>query len=382
MFSRCEPDLGRHTTIKPKAAMASAMFLTAAHHGATLIIDAIDPVGTMDERVYQQIGEVYAQQIPYEPYLKQGNMIEDIGLYYSMKSKPVIYNPLSNHDGALFAAETLIRNNLCFGATSGCLDISRYKTLVVPCPGKEDAFDNERLIEYVKNGGRLYFSGTGDPGLLKAFFGAECEGYTKERITYIAPNEKCPEAFGWFNQKYPLQFEGSAPKVGGIDPEDVLATVTLPYTRQDVIEFASIHSNPPGIATSLPAVAAKQYGKGQVLWSAFPIECRRTAEYKQAFYLLLTKVLKPEQTFVSDAPCDVEVTGFALEDGIQINAVLLNENDRARRVEDFSVSVRCEKCPQQVKILPERQSVPFRYEDGMVSFTVSGLHMFAMYEIR
>lgn len=382
MFSRCEPDLGMHTTIKPEDAMASAMFITAAHHGATLIIDAIDPVGTMDERVYQQIGDVFARQIPYEPYLGQGEMIDDIGLYYSMKSKPVIYNPLSNHDGALFAAETLIRNNLCFGVTSGCMDIDRYKTLIVPCPGIEDTYDNERLIKYVENGGKLYFSGIRDPGLLKAFFGAECKGYTEERITYIAPNGRYPEGFGWFNQKYPLQFCGNAPKVKGIDPKDVIATVTLPYTKQDVVAFASIHSNPPGIPTELPAVAVKQYGRGTVLWSAFPIECRRTAGYMHAFYLLISNVLKPEQMITSDAPQDVEVIGFQLEDAIQINVVQLNEAEKARYVEDFPVSVKCNPCPQQVTLLPGRQSVPFRYEDGTVSFTVSGLHIFAMYEVR
>ena len=61
MFSTCEPGLHYHTALKSKDTMRSSMFLTAAHHGATLMIDAIDPVGTMDERVYEQIGEVFAE---------------------------------------------------------------------------------------------------------------------------------------------------------------------------------------------------------------------------------------------------------------------------------------------------------------------------------
>lgn len=381
MFSRCEPNLGMHTTLKPKDVMLSAMFMTAAHHGATLIIDAIDPVGTLDERVYEQIGEVFERQIPYELYLSEGDMIEDIGLYYSLKSKLVEYNPLSNHDGALFAAETLIRNNFCFGVTNAAIDISKYDTLILPCPGEEDDCDKERIAEYVRNGGKLYFSGTGNHEFLKEFLGAECAGYTEERIVYIAPNEKCPEAFGRFNQKYPLQFEGHAPKVIGINSDDVLATVTLPYTKQDVVEFASIHSNPPGISTDMPAVAVKDYEKGKVLWSAFPIECRRTAEYKRAFYLLLKHVLEPRQTIVTDAPHDVEVIGFRKEKAIQINVVLLNEEERARKVEEIQVSVQCDKVPEQVVLLPNNQSIPFRYENGMVNFSVSNLDIFAMYEI-
>lgn len=381
MFSRCEPNLGMHTTLKPKDAMLSAMFMTAAHHGASLIIDAIDPVGTLDERVYQQIGQVFERQMPYEAHLSEGDMIEDIGLYYSLKSKLVEYNPLSNHDGALFAAETLIRNNLCFGVTNSSVDISRYDTLIVPCPGEEDSCDKERLMEFVEYGGKLYFSGTNNSDLLKIFFDAECVGYTDERIVYIAPNETYPQAFGRFNKKYPLQFEGQAPKVIGMNPNDVIATVTLPYTKQDVVEFASIHSNPPGIPTDMPAVVVKQYGKGKVLWSAFPIECRRTAEYKRAFYLLLKHVLEPRQTIVTDAPRDVEVIGFKKENAIQINVVLLNEDEKARKVEDIRISVKCDKSPKQVILLPEKQSISFQYGNGMVSFTVSDLDIFAMYEI-
>ena len=381
MFSRCEPNLGMHTTLKPKDVMLSAMFMTAAHHGATLVIDAIDPIGTLDERVYGQIGEVFERQIPYEPYLSDGNMIEDMGLYYSLKSKLVEYNPLSNHDGALFAAETLIRNNFCFGVTNGSVPISHYDTLIFPCPGNEDDCDKERLIEYVKNGGKLYFSGTNNSEFLKEFFGAECIGHTEEQIVYIAPNGKYPQALGRFNEKYPLQFEGHAPKIIGMDSEDVIATVTLPYTKQDVVEFASIHSNPPGMPTEMPALAVKPYGKGKVLWSAFPIECRRTAEYKRTFALLLQHVLEPRQTIVTDAPHDVEVIGFRKEKAIQINVVLLNEEERARKVEDIQVSVQCDKAPEQVVLLPNNQSVSYRYENSMVSFTVSDLDIFAMYEI-
>lgn len=66
--------------------MLSALALTSAHHGATLVIDAIDPCGTMDSRVYERLSEVFQTVIPYEKYYT-GDMIEDIGIYYSLKSK-------------------------------------------------------------------------------------------------------------------------------------------------------------------------------------------------------------------------------------------------------------------------------------------------------
>lgn len=383
MFSRCEPNLGMHTTIKSEDFMTSSLFLTAAHHGATLVIDAINPIGTLDKRVYEQVGTVFEKQIPYEPYLTDGEMIEDIGVYYSLKNKQTDYQAFCNHEGALATAETLVRNHVNYGVTGGYADISRYQTLILSCPNQCDKADFERICENVKNGGKLYFSGVESPELLQTFFGEECycEGYTKERITYITPNRKCPEAFEWFNEDYPLQFASKAPKIKGMKEQCVLATVTLPYTGQDGPKFASIHSNPPGIRTEYPSVARTSYGKGTVLWSACPVECCKTREYRRMFFRLLKYGLQQEQTIWTDAPQDVEILGFRTNKGFQINAVLLNEEDVARHVETFFVSVKCEKCPKQVVLMPKKENIAFKYENETVKFQVSHLPIFAMYEI-
>ena len=76
MLSRCAPDLSAHTTIRRPRALKTAMASTMAHHGASFVIDAIDPVGTMDARVYDLVGELYAFQQPYEPYYT-GDMAEE-----------------------------------------------------------------------------------------------------------------------------------------------------------------------------------------------------------------------------------------------------------------------------------------------------------------
>ena len=36
--------------------------------------------------------------------------------------------------------------------------------------------------------------------------------------------------------------------------------------------FATIHANPPGIATDYPALLKTNYGKGTVIWSCVPFE--------------------------------------------------------------------------------------------------------------
>ena len=121
--------------------MKTAVFLTMANHGATLVIDAIDPVGTMDSRVYTQLGEIFDESIPYEPYLV-GEPVEDIGLYYSLKSKFNSHGePYTNYLGVTTSVETMINNNIMCGITGGFHELDKYKVLVAPCalPEKIDS---------------------------------------------------------------------------------------------------------------------------------------------------------------------------------------------------------------------------------------------------
>ena len=59
MTSICYPNLTDHTTVKPEELIEAQASMTLAHQGAFLIIDAIDPIGTLDERRYEMIGRVY-----------------------------------------------------------------------------------------------------------------------------------------------------------------------------------------------------------------------------------------------------------------------------------------------------------------------------------
>ncbi len=381
MFSRCAPNLSVHTQIKSRDIMRSEMFQTAANHGASLVIDAIDPVGTMDERVYTQIGDVFNELIPYEPYMK-GQAVEEIGLYYSLKSR---FNPReephTNFESVVNTVGTIIKyNNLC-GVTGSFHDFTGYKVLVAPALTQEDAFDNQRIIDYVKNGGKLYFSGSDNEALLREFFGAKVTGRTKEQTVYIAPKEAVQSCFDYFNAEHPLNFSGNAPIVEGIPSDAVLATLTLPYTHQNTKKFASIHSNPPGIKTDIPVIAMTTYGEGTVLWSSVALEAINLYEHKSLFNNLLTECLNFCSSLTSDAAKDVEITVFKDENTLLVNTVLINHEHKARRVEDFTVTIDCEKTPKGVCLIPDGTQIPSQIEGSKITFTVKDLDIYSMYQI-
>ncbi len=381
MFSRCTPTLSYHTSTKSVAEMESEVFLTAAHHGATLVIDAIDPRGTLDERVYQQVGSIFQKQIPYEKYFK-GDMIEDIGFYYSLKSKfnkeAEAYN---NHLCCVNGVETMIYNNIPHGVTGHRADITKYKVLVASCLTEQDSDDFDRLVNYVAQGGNLYISGGHCGHLLKEFFGVNESRRTKEKVVYIAPTEENENIFLHYNQKYPMHFNGTAPVFEGAAKENIVAYITLPYTNQDTVKFVSIHSNPPGVPTNIPSMLYTDYGKGKVFWSALPIEALDMYDYRIVFVNILKIFFGYEPTVKSDAPKDVEILSYTCDNEIYVNVVQLNSDYTARKIAKFGISLKCGVSPKKVCVLPEEKEIPFEFSDGVVTVEIEKLDCFEMLKL-
>ena len=376
MFSRCKPALRMHTLTKTPDEMKTALSSTMQHHGATLVIDAIDPVGTMDERVYDQLSDLFAFQIPYEPYFT-GKMVEEVGIYFGMRSRKV-GSKVNNLTCSTNAGKTLVREHIPFGVTGSFYNLDSYKIIAAPVLSAMEDRDNPRLIEYVKNGGTLYLSGADNAALVETLTGNRFQQMSEEVNVYIAPKPGYEETFGGFNAKYPLPFEISAAIV---EPGfgEVIATLTFPYTKPDDVRFASIHSNPPGVATEIPAVTVSSYGKGKVIWSALPIEDMGYEEYRKVFINLLHLNGKPDYFFSSDAPKHVEITAFRDEGHVTVNAVALDEEAVTTDVLPFTVKVKVQA--KAVKLIPTGEEIPFTLENGYTVFRTRTLHILDMYEL-
>ena len=374
MFSRCKPALKMHTLTKTLDEMKTALASTMAHHGATLVIDAIDPCGTMDERLYRQVGEVFRFQKPYEPYFK-GEMVEEVGLYYGIRSR--MDRDCSSLTCCANAGKTLIRAHIPFGVT-GSFHPLNYKIIAAPCLSALEAKDNRRLIDYVAQGGVLYLSGCGNAELVEELTGQRFLEMTAEKNLYYAPKQGCEEIFGGFNAKYPLPFTQPTPLTEKGRGE-VLATLTFPYTKPDEIRYASIHSNPPGRPSDYPAVTVTPYGKGWVIWSALPIENMKYEEYRQIFLNLLHLKGKPNYFFTSDAPAKVELTAFKNGQSIYLNAVALDEETVSTPIVPFTVRVRAKA--KEIRLLPSGKDIPFTQEGDYAVFQAKTLHIFDLYEI-
>lgn len=403
MTSRAYPALSEHTATKSEDMLRQCVMTTCAHHGANLMIDAIDPIGTLDKRVYERIGKIYREAEKFEPVMTLGDQAFDVALYYDLHGK---YNieaePTDSADEArldrtrpmhkaLFgAARSLRAHHIPYGVVNNWR-FERYKKaktlLLCDVPALEDDKADE-ILEYVKNGGGLYMSGHCHPKLLKEIFGLEYVGRTEETVTYVSPTHEGDVYMkDQFTEKFPLVMFERQPVAAGEVKGTILGKLTLPYTvpnsastsvtpffdsldmndkAQRTLRFASIHSNPPGVYTEKPAMVYAEYGKGKCVWSAAPIERPVREQHGEIFARVVSMLSDNDFCFSADAPEHVECVLFdAPEEGKKVMSVVnVFEAFHIPEAREITVSVVCEKKPRRVTLVSTNEEMSFDWADG------------------
>ena len=387
MVTRFSQNLSQHTLSKTVRQLTQSTLLTIAHHGANFVIDAIDPVGTLNPEVAEIIGEAYAAQLPYEKYLKMGAPVADVGIWYSITGRYASEGQEFNSlNGATRVGEMLGANHVLYDlvANRRLSDLKKYPFVFAPCIAGLEQEHIDATVDYVKEGGVFCFSGTDVPEFLKIFFDAEVTGYTNNVNSYVAPTEAGKELFAPFTEKYPLSLSHKHPLLSGVAKDTVvLGTLKTPYTDPaNPLAFASIHSNPPGILTDHPTVIERSFGKGKVIWLAIPFEYYAGRQHREiAMKLLRRHFCICKQSVTSTASGLVELLAFKGDNEWQISAVNVGDAEDGRMIPSFTVTVKTGFEPKGVYLLPDETPVPYTYEDGKVTFTAREMDLFDMYKI-
>ena len=387
MASRCDPGLNCHTVTKSVDKLRLGAMLTAAHHGANFWIDAIDPSGAMDSRFYKNFCNIYKEVEYYEPHLKSGEMLTDIGLFYIVEGRDHCDPEKHSHYCAtLNTSNLLIKNHIPYGMVTCATaekSLSKFKAIIISNPKNMTAKAINNVVEYVKKGGIVYFSGGEQPELLKELLCGEVIGFTDTQHTYLAPKTEYESLFNDFNSEYPLPLQVVVPKVKFPKDVTVLGDVVLPYIDpENPKAFSSIHSNPPGTLTNDPAVAFKKVGKGAVVWLAGNIERESVLVYQKVLFNLLKFAGVEDYSVSTTANRNTEIITFKSEDKIQVNAVYLTDEEETSIQTPFEISVKCDRKPKSVRLIRDNSLVEYEYVDDTVKFVTEPLNIFDMYEIE
>ncbi|GHV28877.1 hypothetical protein AGMMS4952_13620 [Spirochaetia bacterium] len=399
--SRCDPGLFDHTTTKSAEMLKLHAYLTYAHHGAFFVIDAIDPRGTMNSKIYDTIGEVFSETMAYEPFFT-GELEADVSLYFSYASKLDLRNnkrkrAILGHEGSgetsrhltcLLGAEKALRNaHIPFriNTDKSLAALDKNKVVILSDLVFVSREEEEALVEFVEQGGSLYMSGITPASLVNRILGLTITGFTAETVTYMRPTAAGQQFFCMYDPANPMTIFDKQVLAGNVGHNRILAAITLPYTDpKDSSKFASIHSNPPGIDTEYPAIAYGSFGKGKAVWSAAPFEQSSQTVHKQVFTNLIQYISSDKPQIKSDAPAQVEFTIFRDQEKkiLQLHCVNIQEQFPMIPLGGFSVALRLETSPRRVVLLPATTDVPFTVQNGYVEFRVEDIAIFRMYQIE
>ena len=414
--SRCEPSLDEHTTIKSEVMMKLHAMLSFINHGSNIFVDAVDMTGTYEPLVYSRLKNVYDDAARFEKYFSKGKPCTDIGIYFNLHGKydeetPPMDISESKHisraiphlDSSINVSETLQRAHIPYSVYTSFHpeQWGKAKMLIVSDAPNMSKENMSELKAYVEDGGIAYISGHSAQPLVEEIFGGKITGRTDETITYIAPEDEVASLFGEYSRKYPLTVYDSAYILEGATNGKVLAKLTLPYSLQASSflvcadlelqveadpndprnESASMHSDPPGIATDYPAMMEAEVGKGKIIWVCAPFENTSLTQPRKVFTSFVKKYV-PEMRFASDdTPYVVEYQLWEDEEGKYLSAINLQYADEVLPVFDFNICIRTEK-PAKITRVSDGREMGFEYSDGKLVLHIDRLDLYEMFDIQ
>ena len=395
--SRCYPNLHDHTTMKTREMLQMHASITLAHAGAFLFIDAIDPVGTLNPKVYELLGSVFDKTRLYDPYFG-GALCQDVGIYFSLTSKMDFAESgistgsesesMPHLAAAVGAARNLKAAHIPFGVVSkrNLAQAGAFKLLVLPDVLFLDQEEVKGIQDYVRQGGSLYVSGARAGVLLSDLLGIDIHGATDEPLCYVSPTPAGADYLPGVETAYPLTIFGRMPLATASSGGDVLATLALPYTNPAKTErFASIHSDPPGRVTQSAAVVLRGHGKGRVLWTAHPIEKAEQPPHKRCFEAMVRKLAGGEFSFEADAPAAVEVTAFQQPEHGRYILHFVNMQEELPPVPAGGIRVRLAGSGRRwtrARVLPQGSELPFRIAGGTIEVDVPVIDIYCMISVE
>jgi hypothetical protein len=397
-------ELTDHTATKSEALLEAKAAAAVADNAAFIFIDAIDPAGTLNPRVYDRMGGIFDRLMPYYAELG-GRRIADVAVYYSLDSKfdfagngrPVVAADTTDAHTRSVTAVTraLGSHHIPFGfvARSTLAHLRDHTLLILPNVNMMDDDEIAIISRWVLQGGRLL--ATGWTSLV------DCRGRVRRDLGlgdvfgvflksprwpawphYIAPRDEGASLLTEFSAAYPAfaRTTGQSVTVRPGAQVTVLATTTLVWPASDATKFSSIHSNPPWQPTDGPEVVQNRFGNGQAIYCASPLE---TVDSLGAAFVRLVRRLGDPFTFEADAPAPVELTLFHQPDRHRYRLTLINFQKDLPNIPVLDIAVRLRLPEKVVRVvqLPGDRPLAHTVDGSAIRFVVPRLETLVMFAI-
>ena len=345
--------------------------LSIANGAGCSIGDQMHPLGEMNEATYGLIGKAYSLVEEKEPWLDGAYNIADIAV---LSAESISGNRDVKAD--IGANRMLLEKNCLYNFVDATMDFSPYKLLILP----DVSIDSDEIIEkirsYVKNGGKVIASGEAlvknDEFFLDA--GAKYKGENEFNPTYFIP------CFETVNGKTEYLMRCNSYEFEAVDC-DIEAYMQNPYFNRTLEHFCSHAHAPNNPKENFPAVAVKG-NVAYIGWDIFSAyACHGHLCFKEIFAHVLNKMIGDELTVSADIPDRAVVTYMRQEKENRniLHLLYAHTSVRGEKTEviedtvplyNVECSVRCDKKPSEIQLVPSGEELDFEYNNGVARFVV------------
>jgi hypothetical protein len=404
MTSRCV-DLHDHTSTKSADELLMHAGTTLANGGAYFFIDAINPDGTLNEKVYQTLGNVSRRLKPFEKLVRKHvpALLADRGLYFSMSSC-VNLSMSGTHlrDMREGGNNMSLRRNMvveeatgtaallsrlkapCRAITDLTQDLSGLKSLIINNAAYMSPAEVERLRQYVRDGGTLIATGltslydtggcTEGDFQLADVFGVSYSGVESAEISYLSVDGEL------------ISNSGASPLARAVTAE-VLGTVVEPhYPCNDPERYASIHSNPPGLPTEYVGLSINSYGRGKCVYLYSSLLKHQQNSQREFGRVLLERFDPARVLETQNLPVGAEATLLKSTTAASLILALVNYQDELPAIPacDVRISLPLPEGASASSLTKasDGRALEFSESDGRLSFSLERIDELEMIEIN
>ena len=345
--------------------------LSLANGAKCCVGDQLHPLGKFEEATYRLIGEAYAEVEKKEAWCHDVKAIADIAVYTpSETARDNVQN--------IGANRMLLEGKYLYNIIDAETDLCDYKAVIFP---DNIVFDDElcnKVNDYLAKGGKILLSGisgTKADGKFFRNFGIEYIKKSEVDNAYLIPTyDMKPNGVA----PYSMYMHGHiTEKVGDIG---VMAEMQDSYFNRTLRKFCS-HGNTPNNPESHLFGAGVTENIGYIAWDIFTEYSQKGAYHAKRIVLdILEKLIGDTKTIETDLQSNGVITLMDQAcEGRLVNHLLYcvtKKRGDTEVIEDAvpvyntSVSIKLENAPKRVYIAPEGKDIDYKYDNGVLSYTV------------
>lgn len=343
--------------------------------GASVSIgDQMNPDGTLEQAVYETIGEVYEFVKERERWCKGARSVPYVGV---IGERQLGTFGVGKPSQALLGATALLMEaHIHFDILDEEADFSPYALLILPDATHLSSRLQEKILQYVRKGGMVFLSlgpfpdetllsliGRGRVRLEEPNFSL---GYVRVKDKRLSRGLPSLDMIVW---EKPTLLKG----VRG----DALASLVAPMVERTPEHFFSHAQAPAGEDTGCPAVYLRALGRGKIMIFAFPLFTSYHKDnyffHRQLFCNAFEMMVSRQKRLLEvEAPPQVEVSLMQRGKELVIHFLNLNINRKGNVSEIFTPIERgiffrllLPRPPKRVYYAPGEWDVPkWRWEES------------------